>query len=29
MPAEAIKRGVVDRVLPLERIASDLLSHGR
>ncbi|HSR96434.1 MAG TPA: chemotaxis response regulator protein-glutamate methylesterase [Kofleriaceae bacterium] len=29
MPAEAIKLGVVDRVLPLERIASDLLSHGR
>jgi two-component system, chemotaxis family, protein-glutamate methylesterase/glutaminase len=29
MPAEAIKLGGVDKVLPLDRIAADLIVHGR
>jgi two-component system, chemotaxis family, protein-glutamate methylesterase/glutaminase len=29
MPAEAIKRGAVDRVLPLERIAGELITRAR
>ena len=29
MPAEAIKRGGVDRVLPLDRIATEVLTRGR
>jgi two-component system chemotaxis response regulator CheB len=29
MPAEAIKRGGVDRVLALDRIASEVIARGR